>query len=274
LAAERWVDLHAHTTCSDGSDTPEAVVALAAARGLALLAIADHITAEGVPAARAAGAAIGMPVVPAVEFNAACARGELHLLAYGVDLKTPALTRLLARSVAISLAAHQSVLRRLQRAGYALDVDPAGLSGLGLHVATRTSLLSRGHAKDRRDAYASFLAHPDYFTPAEYPAGEEVLAAVASAGGLAALAHPCRLRVQDEPTVARLAAAGLWGIEVYYGDGGEPYIPRALELARRYRLRPTIGSDYHGVYRKPALGMRVPDDPSLWETLEILADRA
>ena len=90
------------------------------------------------------------------------------------------------------------------------------------------------------------------------------------AGGVASLAHPCKLKIDDEATVRALADAGLWGLEAYYGDGGEAYIPRALELARRYGLRPTIGSDYHGAYRASALGMRAPNHPALRETLGFL----
>lgn len=270
MRTERWVDLHVHTTCSDGTDTPEAVAALAAARGVSLLAVTDHDTDAGVKPARRACERLGLALLPAVEFDAACERGELHLLAYGVDTRSAALRLALLRADAALVENNLNLLRNIQRAGYAIEVDPTGLSGPQLHVAIRSALFAAGLARDRKEVYREFMANPAFRHNAQRLTGREVLAAVAEAGGVASLAHPCKLRVDDEATVRFLAEAGLWGIEAYYGDGGQEYIPRALELARRYGLRPTIGSDYHGRHRDSALGMRVPDDPALWEALEEL----
>ncbi len=268
------VDLHVHTTVSDGSDSPEAVVALAKERGVQLLAVADHNTMDGVAVATAAGQAAGVPILPAVEIDVDCARGELHLLAYGVDAHAPALRALLEGAQRDALERNLGVLRRLEAAGYALDVDTEGRTGAQVHVATRQALLERGFAKDRKDVYVRFMLHPDYYRDGHRPSAEEVLRAVAEAGGVVSLAHPCKLKIDDAETVRRLADGGLWGIEAYYGDGGEPYIPRALAFARRYGLAPTIGSDYHGTFRSSSLGMRAPEDPKLRASLEYLSQWA
>ena len=267
---ERWVDLHVHTTCSDGADTPEAVASAAAERGVTLLAVADHDTVAGVEPARQACRRLGMLLLPAVEIDLGCERGDLHLLVYGADHSSPALRRVIDRGNATLVELNLGMLHNIQHAGYPVDVDPAGLTGSQLHVALRTALVDAGLAQDARDVYRKFFFDPAYRPAVTRLTAAEVLPAVAEAGGVASLAHPCKLRIDDETTVRSLADAGLWGLEAYYGDGGEAYIPRALELARRYGLRLTIGSDYHGGYRTSALGMRAPKNPALWEALDRL----
>ena len=276
------VDLHAHTTCSDGSDTPAQVLALAAAQGISLLAVADHNSIEGARQALAAAACLrasgdaSVPhVVAAAEFDVDCATGSLHLLTYGLNLDAPPLRALADRAEAVMLARNEETLANLIRAGYPLrEHIPDGLNGPQLHVATRTALLAGGYAAGREEVYARFLWNPTFVPPSPRPRAEEVFEAAHAAGALVSLAHPCKLEIDDEATVAALAALGLWGMEVYYGDGGEAYAPRAQALAARHRLLPTIGSDYHGIYRAPRLGMQVPpQDSKLREALCILAEK-
>lgn len=275
---DRWVDLHVHTTCSDGTDTPKAVAEAAAARGVTLLAIADHNTDAGIAPAREACEGLGILLLPAVEIDLECQRGELHLLVYGGDPSAMPLRRVTDRANATMIETNWRTLWNIRRAGYPVElnpqVNPDELSGSQLHVAIRNALLDAGLALNARDAYRKFLLNPAYRHAAPRLTAAEVLPAVADAGGVASLAHPCRLKMDDEATIRGLAEAGLWGLEAYYGDGGEVYVPRALELARRYGLRPTIGSDYHGGHRASVLGMRVPQDPALWEALDDLEARA
>ncbi len=271
---ERWVDLHAHTDRSDGTDSPVAVAELAASRGVSMLAVADHDTDAGVEAARVACRRLGIALLPAVEIDAHCARGELHLLAYGADTSTPSLRRAMERANAALFESNFGLLHSLRRAGYPIDIDPAPYNGSQLHVAIRNWLFAAGLAQDRREVYRKFMGNPELRQPGPRIDPEEILSAVADAGGVTSLAHPCKLKVDDEATVRSLAGAGLWGLEVYYGDGGEAYIPRAQELAHRYGLHPTIGSDYHGSYRDSSLGMRVPGDSALFDSLEHLGGLA
>ncbi len=271
-----WADLHIHTTCTDGSDTPEQVVELAAARGVSLMALADHNSVEGIAAARAAAASHGIALVPATEIDVQCAAGELHLLAYGIDPEHPGLQALLRRNCDASHQRNRDTMANIERAGYPLRhrVDPDALPFAQLHVAIRTALIELGYVRDRHEAYDKFLAHPDFLAPSRKITAEELFPMVAAAGGRISLAHPCKLKIDDAETVAWLTGLGLWGIEVYYGDHGEAYIPRAQTLARRHGLYPTIGSDYHGIYRDPQVGMQVPPDPALLESLAILREKA
>lgn len=271
-----WTDLHTHTTCSDGSDTPEQVVEKAAALGVELMAVADHNSVEGVRVAQRAGQALGVTVLPATEIDVECERGELHLLAYGIDEDDPALRTLLARANKAGYERNLQTMENIERAGYPLRdrVNPDGLAFSQLHVAIRNALIEAGYVRDRDEAYKKFLIHPDFLAPSHKVTMEEVLPVVAAAGGVVSLAHPCKLKIDDEQTVCRLAQLGLWGIEAYYGDGGESYLPRAQALAERYGLYPTIGSDYHGIYRNPGVGMRIPSDAKLQDALALLYARA
>lgn len=272
----KWTDLHTHTTCSDGSDTPEQVVEKAAELGVELMALADHNSVEGVRAAQKAGQSMGVTVLPAAEIDVECERGELHLLAYGIEDGCPALRTLLERANNAGYERNLQTMANIERAGYPLRdrVNPDGLAFSQLHVAIRTALIELGYVRNRVEAYEKFLIHPDFLAPSHKVTMEEVFPVVAAAGGLVSLAHPCKLKIDDEQTVCRLAQLGLWGIEAYYGDGGEPYLPRAQVLAERYGLYPTIGSDYHGIYRNPSVGMRIPVDPKLHDALDVLYERA
>ena len=200
MIEEQWVDLHAHTTCSDGTDTPEAVAELAAVRGVSLLAVADHDTDAGVEPALRACARLGVALLPAVEFDVACERGELHLLAYGADFSARGMRRVIDRANEALTEHNLVMLRNIQRGGYPIEVDPAGLTGSQLHVALRNALLDTGLARDRKEAYRKFLGNPEFRRESPRLTGREVLSAVAESGGVASLAHPCKLQMDDETT--------------------------------------------------------------------------
>lgn len=248
-------DLHVHTTASDGILTPEAVVDLAAAHGLAAVGITDHDTISGIGAAlrrahELAGERSGRApsVVPGVEINTDYGDGEIHILGYFVDWEDGALAQTLERLREGRLARVRRILDRLQALGLAVDLDriisPGEEGSVGRpHVAR--AMVDAGHVQTVRQAFERYLARgrPAYvgrerFTPVE------AVRAVRKAGGVAVLAHPAKDATAE--FIDTLIAAGLEGIEVHHPDHDRHLVRYYLALAKERDLIVTGGSDSHG----------------------------
>lgn len=260
------VDLHAHSTLSDGVDSPAGLVAEAARRGLRVLALTDHDTVAGVAAATAAAEAVGIELVPGVELSTGGrdGEGEIHLLGYFVDPDDPALLTTLATYAAQRLVRMERIAERLAAAGVPVApehvVRLAGAGTVGRpHVAR--ALVELGHVPDVGAAFDRYLsAGRPGFVPRLRVEPAVGIAAIRAAGGVAVLAHP--LGTGDpEATVARLVPAGLGGLEVYYGEYDGATHRRLRALADDWRLIPTGGSDYHGPGFKPGRDLGGPPVP-------------
>lgn len=249
------LDLHVHSTCSDGALAPAAVVAAARRAGLGMIALADHDTVAGVAPARAAAEAEpGCAVIPAVELTARLDAREVHLLGYGVrpdDAGLAALTADAARARRERMAA---LLERLREAGVAIaaaDVttEPECASVGRLHLAR--ALVRGGHAGSVADAFGRFIGDgASAWVPSRGPDVADAIAAVTAAGGCPVWAHPSP---DDVGRFAALAERGLAGVEALR-PALDPYLSVELEQAARAAgLVVTGGSDWHGSAR-PALG--------------------
>ena len=249
------LDLHVHSTCSDGSLAPAAVVAAARRAGLGMIALADHDTVAGVAPARAAAEAEpGCAVIPAVELTARLDAREVHLLGYGVrpdDAGLAALTADAARARRERMAA---LLERLREAGVAIaaaDVttEPECASIGRLHLAR--ALVRLGKAGTIAEAFSRFIGDgAPCYVPSRGVTVEAAIATVAGAGGCAVWAHPA---IEDARHFARLRERGLGGVEALR-PSLDPHGSVQLEqAARAARLVVTGGSDWHGAAR-PALG--------------------
>ena len=242
------VDLHLHTTASDGAYAPAAVVALARERGLRTIAITDHDSMEGVAEALAA-AGHGLEVIPGVEINTDIPHAEVHILGYHVDYHHAELQDVLQRLRDFRRDRARRMVEKLARLGMPVDWRRvAALAGEGAvgrpHVAQ--ALVERGYVADVSQAFDRYLGRegPAYverhkLTPVE------ATRLIVRAGGLPVLAHPSGL--EHLPTLLdELTAAGLVGLEAYYTG----YLPEETQglllLAQKYGLVATGGSDFHG----------------------------
>ncbi len=254
------IDLHTHSTCSDGSESPEQVVEAAAAAGCSALALTDHDRVDGLPAARRRAEALGIGLVDGCEVSCATERGSLHLLCYFVDGRGP----LGARLAALRADRDRRNLELGERLGaLGLGVDladaraEAGGDGVGRpHFAA--ALVRRGLASSIEDAFDRFLAkgRPAYVPKARVEPGT-IIAEVAASGGVTVLAHPLALGLAAGALarrVAELTAQGMAGLECYYGAYDPDTRARLARLALRSGLVATGGSDFHGSF-KPGLAV-------------------
>lgn len=261
--ATSLVDLHTHSTASDGVLAPAALVELAGARGLRVLALTDHDTTAGVAEATAAARARGLRLIPGVELSTHVEVGEVHVLGYFVDPAHPGLAAALARFRDAREGRARQIVERLGAAGVPIRYERvlrfAGEGAIGRpHIAR--ALIEAGHAVSISDAFDRYLARgrPGYveryrLTP------PEAVRLIRTAGGVPVLAHP-HSADNLEALLPALVATGLGGLECYYGDYDDLRKQELLALARRYDLVPTGGTDFHGpgIHQRPLGGTPVP----------------
>lgn len=255
------IDLHCHTTCSDGSDPPAALVRLAAEAGIRYLSITDHDTTAAYDEALPIADDLGLELLNGVELSLDFAGGTFHLLGYLIDRSCPALVEALARVQEWRATRNVQMVERLAAMG--LPIDLAGVEALAAggqigrpHLARL--LVDRGAAATVAEAFERYLSRnsPAYVRrPRLSPA--EGIALVHAAGGAAVLAHPYQLRLGDDDLRAHLtdwSELGLDGVEVYYSQHTPAMVEQYLGLAQELRLAVTGGSDYHGV-AKPGIAL-------------------
>lgn len=248
------IDLHAHTTASDGSLTPTALVRLAAERGLSTIAVTDHDTVSGCAEALAAAPAAGVEVVPGIEISVDYPQGEFHLLGYFVDHEDPSFLAQLHRLQDNRVNRNHQMMAKLQAAGLPITMEDviaeAGGGQIGRpHMAK--ALVRRGVVGSVQEAFDRYLADG---APCHVPKikldPEAAIALIHAAGGVAILAHPKYLEFPDlaslERAIAAWSAAGLDGIECYYSQHSEAETAAYLAIARRLGLLVSGGSDFHG----------------------------
>ena len=273
------IDLHTHSTASDGTDAPAEVVAAAAAAGLDVVALTDHDTTGGWDAA-AAALPSGTALVRGAEFSCVVPGRDgdrpitVHLLGYLFDPTHAAIVAEQTRLRTERESRLRRMTERMAAAGYPVDVDtvfallPEGASAGRPHLAR--ALVSAGVVSSVSEAFAKLLytGSPYYVAKTDTPAATAV-EMVRAAGGVAVFAHPLarrRGRVVDERAIAELATAGLAGLEVDHPD----HVPedRALlrGLAAELDLVITGSSDYHGTNKTTPIGAETTD-PAQFEAL-------
>lgn len=264
------IDLHVHTTASDGQLSPAEVVHLALQIGLAAIAITDHDTTEGVTEALETASGTSLRLIPGVEISADFPGTEVHILGYYLDHKHPDLVRKLTFSRDSRLDRAQRMVRKLAQMGIALDwgrvQQIAGDGAVGRpHIAR--ALLERGYVASTGEAFARYIGRngPAYTDRRKMSPGEAV-ETILAAGGLPVLAHP----LQITSLIPELTGLGLAGVEVYYPGYGPEEVDLLLNLAAKHGLVATGGSDFHGGDVLPANGLGgVPVPYKLLEGLDL-----
>ena len=268
------IDLHTHSTVSDGSDRPERIPELAAAAGCTAVALTDHDRLDGLPAAAARAAELGIRLVPGCEVSCRWTLGTLHLLVYFVEPGEGPFQDALEE---IQRIRDERNVRMAEALG--LDYDEllaeAGGSGAGRPHAAAL-LVRQGRAESVADAFARLLGRGMVGdVPRRHTDPARAISLARASGGVAVLAHPFSMGLKPaalDSAVAELAELGLGGLEAVYGRYDGDQRAALAELAHASGLAVTGGSDHHGTYT-PDLSvgvgrgdLSVPDD--LLATLE------
>jgi len=261
------IDLHLHTTASDGTLSPPELVFRARAARLSTIAITDHDTTAGARAARAAARDAGLDLIPGVEISSVDGGRDIHMLAYFIDPDSPALLAFLDAQRAERLRRLAAMGDRLASLGCTIDIAPildAARAGRSVGRPQLADALVRGgHAASRDEAFSKFLEFgAPAFVPRSGATPFDVIRVVHGAGGVVSMAHPGLTRRDD--LIPALADAGLDALEARHSDHDEATEARYRALASALGLVATAGSDYHGDggNRAATLGAVVmpPDD--------------
>jgi predicted metal-dependent phosphoesterase TrpH len=245
------IDLHCHSSVSDGLDSPAELVRKMKTAGIETFALTDHDTLQGLPEAGEEAEKLGVELIPGAEISADFeGQDDVHILALFVDETNGPFNARLIRRQASRRDRGERMAENLIAAGYPLDLEAIRRDvGDGVwgrpHLAR--ALIRAGHAVSNDDAFDRFLGreHPWYVPSEKWPASE-VLAAIREAGGVSSLAHAIWYRDADR-LIQALAERGLDAVEVFHPDHGASEEARFGKIARDLGLLVTAGSDFHGV---------------------------
>lgn len=250
-----YVDLHLHSTCSDGYLSPEDVVGLAEEAGLLAIALADHDNIDGISRAMEAGVDSGIEIIAAVELSSQWFQyTDMHLLGYGFDYQDPYLIRALTEFQEFRATRNQQIVERVNRK--LLDekrqpIDSEAVRQLAggtigrPHIAL--ALRQAGYVSNNDEAFTRYLVPCN--VPKRYFPADEAIRLIHGSGGIVVLAHPpyvTRDRHKLETLVAELVDLGLDGIEAYNNGSALEDTDWLIKLARQHGLVVTGGSDFHG----------------------------
>jgi hypothetical protein len=243
------IDLHLHTTASDGLYDPAALVDLAWRAGIRTMSVTDHDTVAGLPEAARAAASSGIAFVPGIEITAVHEGRDVHVLGYFIEADTPGFDTFLEEQRADRVRRLSAMVGRLAELGKPVNLDEVLVShppgqALGRPLIAK-ALVKAGHAADTREAFDRLIGdRKPAFIARRGPTPAEVIAIIVRAGGLASLAHPGLLKRDD--LIPGMIDAGLTAIEAFHSEHDAPTTERYLDFAARHGILVSGGSDYHG----------------------------
>ena len=251
------IDLHMHSTCSDGTFSPSELVRQVKAAGVTHMALTDHDTVAGLAEAREEAARQGVAFLGGLEISAELQPGTMHILGYGFDEGSAHLLERLEYVRRARRERNPKIIANLNGLGFEIRLEEvaakAGGEVLGRpHFAQ--VMLDKGYVESTQEAFDKYLAKgkPAYMDKERLSPGESV-SVIRSAGGVAVLAHPLQLKARSdeelEALIGGLVNAGLQGMECYYRNHTPEVTRNFLLLAKRFGLIPTGGSDFHGASR-------------------------
>ena len=249
------IDLHLHTTASDGVMTPSEIVNYAKNRGLLAIAITDHDTIEGLEEGLLEGKRIGLEVIPGIEISAEHSPGSMHLLGFFIDIHHPILKERLEYLQKARAERNPRMVEKLNKLGIGISFDEVLKASGGGQVGRphfAQVLLEKGYVRSFQEAFDRFLKKgaSAYVDKMRFSA-EESIHFINEANGVAVLAHPNTLQLNGyselENLILRLVKRGLKGIEAYYPEHSALEVAQYKTLAERHGLLVTGGTDYHGI---------------------------
>jgi len=248
-----YIDLHIHTTASDGSFPPDAVVHMAARAGYRAIAITDHDNTSGLPAARAAGERLGLEVVPGIELSTDYAGGEVHILGYFIDPAAESLSDLLEIALSHREERNTRITAVLRAAGMDVTMDelrekfPGAVLGRP-HIGQ--VMVEKGYVDDVKQAFREYLGRgARCYVPKVNMPMKRAIHRILAAGGLPVLAHPYQYELGKNGLRTLIETArgyGIVGMECVYSKYNAIQTASLLSLCEEYGLCPTGGSDFHG----------------------------
>jgi predicted metal-dependent phosphoesterase TrpH len=249
------IDLHLHTTASDGVMTPSEIVNYAKNKGLLAIAITDHDTIEGLEEGLLEGERIGLEVIPGIEISAEHSPGSMHLLGFFIDIHHPTLKERLGYLQKARAERNPRMAEKLNKLGIDITFDEVLKASGGGQVGRphfAQVLIEKGYVRSFQEAFDRFLKKGGsaYVEKMRFSA-EESIHFINEANGVAVLAHPNTLQLNGyselENLILRLVRKGLRGIEAYYPEHSAQEVAQYKTLAERHGLLVTGGTDYHGI---------------------------
>lgn len=259
------IDLHTHSTASDGLYSPAELMRRARAAGLSAIALTDHDTTDGIAPARAAAQPLRIQLIPGIEINTYLPQGsdEAHVLGYFMDWEQPRFQASLRTLREARVRRGERMVERLRALGLDITWERVRELAQGAvgrpHVAQ--ALVEGGYASSVADAFDRYLTpgRPAYLARFKLTP-EDAVRLIRSARGIAVLAHPAAIAELQQRVLPGLVIAGVQGMECYYGQYDDATVTRLRTLADEYGLIQTGGSDYHGpnIHPTPLGGHTVP----------------
>ena len=267
----RIIDLHTHSTFSDGSDSPEELVNIAVSAGVSALALTDHDTVSGIDRALAAAHDTGLELVPGVELSTFYKKHEIHVVGLFVDYSNRYFKRELNQIRFIREERNRKMCAKLHTLGIDIDYDnmvEIYKSNMITRAHIADYLLNRRYISTRKEAFEKYIgSHGPAFIQWEKISVIKGIRLILASGGVPILAHPVAYKMDEDSLdelVKTLKENGLVGMEVFYSTNSQSFTDKSLELCKKYSLLPSGGSDYHG-RTKPLIkvgsglgGLKVP----------------
>ena len=260
-------DLHLHSNCSDGSDTPAQVVRTASERGITMLALTDHENVLGVPEARAEAATLGIRFLPSIEMDAEWPH-EMHILGLDFDTEEPRMKHALTIALTRRGERNREIVKRLHAIGCDIQAHLGGEIGAATRLNIAIALVKGGYAANTKEAFAKYLRKgcPGFYTVERFTP-EEIIRLILDAGGVPVWAHPMNGHADPHKIGPMLKELGLMGMEGYHPSLSEGDSVVITSIARQMGLLITCGSDYHGDHRPEVVpGQTWRDNAFLGET--------
>ena len=261
---DRWIDLHTHSTASDGSLSPLQLVRYAAEKKLRALALTDHDCVDGLDEAAAEGDRLGIEVIPSVELSADHSGGTMHILGFFVDRRHDGFCGRLRRLQEARRERNPKIIQKLQAQDLKITYEEVVAASGGGQVGRphfAKVLVQKGYVSSMQEAFERYLKKgaPGYVEKFRF-SPKEAIAAIHEAGGVAVLAHPFTLYKEPsaalDPLLETLSQSGLDGMEVIYSTYSQDQTRYYQEMAEKYHLLPSGGSDFHGAH-KPGIDLGV-----------------